>query len=70
MGGLKRHTRNCPDAYPYAYFTNITRKVCLELAPHSIWKVEVVLRVAAEAPKATCDEFFLMLLLSLSPTPG
>jgi hypothetical protein len=33
-------------------------------------EVEVVLRVAAEAPKPTCDEFFLVLLIFLSPAPG
>lgn len=33
-------------------------------------EAEVVLRVATEAPKATCDEFFLVLLILLRPTPG
>jgi hypothetical protein len=70
MGGLKRHTRDRPDARPYAYFADITRNALLRASASLNLEVEVVLRVAAEAPKATRNKIFLMVLIFSSTAPG
>lgn len=70
MGGLKRHTRYRPDARPYAYFTDIARNALLRVRLSLNLEVEVILRVAAEAPKATCNKIFFMILIFLSTAPG
>jgi hypothetical protein len=70
MGALERHTRDRPDTRPYAYFTDVARNALLRARASLNLEVEVVLRMAAEAPKATCNEFFLMVLIFLSTAPG
>lgn len=70
MGSLERDTRDRPDARPYPYFTDIARNVMFRASTSLNSKVKVILRMAAEAPKTTCDEFFLVVLIFLSPAPG
>ena len=70
MGSLERHTRDRPDARPYADLTDIAGNVMFRASTSLNLEEKVVLRVAAQAPKAARDELFLVVLIFLSLTPG